>query len=76
MKLRAVLMCLIALLGFVSLAGAQTNASAAIAGDWSGTLDTGAIKLRVIVHVTRAEDGALSAKFESVDQGGAILPIA
>ncbi|MEO8483398.1 MAG: alpha/beta fold hydrolase [Acidobacteriota bacterium] len=74
MKRRAVLACVVALLSFATAVFAQTSPAAAVVGDWSGTLDAGAIKLRVILHVTRADDGTLAARFESVDQGGAMLP--
>src|SRR5579871_1332541 len=61
---------LVPMLGLLSaMALAQTTDSSAIAGDWNGTLDTGAHRLRIAVHVARAPDGALSAKFDSLDQG-------
>ncbi|HYJ86525.1 MAG TPA: alpha/beta hydrolase [Pyrinomonadaceae bacterium] len=45
-----------------------------IEGDWEGTLDAGAMKLRLIVHVVR-KDGALSATLDTPDQGHTGLPI-
>ncbi len=37
-------------------------------GDWMGTLDTGAGKLRVVFHIVNTEDG-LTATMDSPDQG-------
>jgi uncharacterized protein len=39
-----------------------------IDGAWMGTLDTGAIKLRVVFHIVNTEDG-LTATLDSLDQG-------
>jgi hypothetical protein len=39
-----------------------------IDGAWMGTLDTGAIKLRVVFHIVNTEDG-LTATLDSPDQG-------
>jgi len=39
-----------------------------IDGDWLGTIDTGAAKLRVVFHITNTEDG-LTATMDSLDQG-------
>jgi dienelactone hydrolase len=39
-----------------------------IDGAWMGTLDTGAIKLRVVFHIINTEDG-LTATMDSLDQG-------
>ncbi|MGI8897268.1 MAG: alpha/beta fold hydrolase [Pyrinomonadaceae bacterium] len=45
-----------------------------IDGDWEGTLDAGAAKLRLVLHVFR-KDGVLSATLDSPDQGATGLPI-
>ncbi len=45
-----------------------------IEGDWEGTLDAGAAKLRLVLHVVR-KDGVLSATLDSPDQGATGLPI-
>lgn len=42
-----------------------------IAGDWQGTLDTGMGQLRLVLHITKAADGALQATLDSIDQPGA-----
>jgi hypothetical protein len=39
-----------------------------IDGTWMGTLDTGALKLRVVFHIVNTEDG-LTATMDSPDQG-------
>ena len=39
-----------------------------IDGAWMGTLDTGAVKLRVVFHIKNTEDG-LTATMDSPDQG-------
>jgi fermentation-respiration switch protein FrsA (DUF1100 family) len=44
-----------------------------IDGAWMGTLDTGAIKLRVVFHIVNTEDG-LSATMDSLDQGAMGIP--
>lgn len=46
-----------------------------IAGNWLGTLNAGGVGLRLGLKVTRAADGTLSAKFDSIDQGGFDLPV-
>src|SRR5262245_26970087 len=43
-------------------------------GDWRGTLDAGAVKLDLILHVVR-KDGALSATVDSPDQGATGLVV-
>ena len=39
-----------------------------IAGDWQGTLDTGAGELRLVLHITKEPDGTLTATLDSIDQ--------
>jgi fermentation-respiration switch protein FrsA (DUF1100 family) len=45
-----------------------------IDGAWMGTLDTGAMKLRVVFHIVNTEDG-LTATMDSLDQGMKGMPI-
>ena len=45
-----------------------------IAGDWSGTLETGAQTLRTVFHIT-ATTGGLSATLDSLDQGAKGIPV-
>lgn len=44
-----------------------------IDGAWVGTLDTGAMKVRVVFHIVNTEDG-LTATMDSPDQGANGLP--
>jgi len=45
-----------------------------IDGAWMGSLDTGAVKLRVVFHIVNTEDG-LTATLDSPDQGAKDIPI-
>jgi len=45
-----------------------------IDGTWMGTLDTGAMKLRVVFHITNTEDG-LVATMDSPDQNAKGIPV-
>jgi fermentation-respiration switch protein FrsA (DUF1100 family) len=44
-------------------------------GDYLGTVQVGAIQLRVALHVTKQDDGALVASIDSLDQGARGLPV-
>jgi len=66
---------LIALALTTGLRTPQALDPAAVAGDWYGTLDAGVQKLRLAIHVTKASDGTLGAKFDSLDQGALGLPV-
>lgn len=46
-----------------------------IAGDWSGTLTAGPAQLHLILHITAAKDGSLTATLDSVDQGANGIPV-
>src|SRR5262245_43808841 len=55
-----------------------TNVAAAgqnLEGIWEGALDVGVMKLRLALKVTKAADGALAAKLDSLDQGAMDLPV-
>jgi fermentation-respiration switch protein FrsA (DUF1100 family) len=45
-----------------------------IDGTWSGTLDTGSGKLRIVFHITNTDDG-LTATMDSPDQGAMGIPV-
>lgn len=45
-----------------------------INGAWMGTLEAGAVKLRVVFHIFNTEDG-LMATFDSPDQGAKGIPV-
>src|ERR1044071_7939513 len=46
-----------------------------VAGDWQGSLHAGGGVLRLLFHFTSAPDGALAAKFDSLDQDAPGIPI-
>ena len=46
-----------------------------VIGTWEGTLDAGAAKLRLVLHIDGGKDGALVARLDSPDQGATDLPI-
>lgn len=56
--------------------GKKTKAKAAsdVAGDWSGTLNTGVMPLRLVVHFTRQPGGGLAGTVDSLDQGANGIP--
>jgi len=56
-------------------AAAPASTQPSIAGDWSGTLKAGPAELRLVLHITAAKDGSLSATLDSVDQGANDIPI-
>jgi hypothetical protein len=45
-----------------------------IDGDWSGTLDTGSAKLRLVFHIVNTSSG-LTATLDSPDQGATGIPV-
>ena len=45
-----------------------------IDGDWLGSLDSGMMKLRLVLHIVNTEDG-LTATMDSLDQGANGLPV-
>ncbi|MBK9171107.1 MAG: alpha/beta fold hydrolase [Bryobacterales bacterium] len=44
-------------------------------GIWSGVLDANGNRLTLVLHISRADDGTLSAKLDSPDQGAVGLPV-
>lgn len=51
------------------------HAQPAIDGSWEGALEVSAVKLRLVLKITKAADGQLAAKLDSVDQGATDLPV-
>lgn len=49
----------------------QAPGPQAFQGVWTGTLDAGAAKLRLVFHVRAAEGGTLAGTMDSPDQGAA-----
>jgi hypothetical protein len=62
-------------------AAAQAGSSATpasqtgVVGDWSGTLNAGPAKLRLLLHIKAAQDGTLTGTLDSLDQGANDIPI-
>ena len=57
-------------------ARARAEQPPAVVGNWEGTLDAGDQgKLRVVLHVTQAKDGSLSATMDSPDQNATGIPV-
>lgn len=55
---------------------AQAEKAPAIIGNWEGVLDAGMQgKLRVVLHVTEAKDGSLTATLDSPDQNASGIPV-
>ena len=54
---------------------AQGPRASSIEGNWEGTIEAGAVKLRMGLHLTRGADGALVAKLDSIDQGVSGIPV-
>lgn len=52
----------------------QSGPPTELTGDWKALLDVNATKLRLVLHVTKAEAG-LSASLDSLDQGALGLPV-
>lgn len=62
-------------------AAAQPSSSATsasrpgVVGDWSGTLNAGPAKLRLLLHIKAAQDDTFSGTLDSLDQGANDIPI-
>ena len=63
----------ILLLAALPLAVAQGASS--LEGNWLGTLDTGATKLRLGLKIVKTQAGALSGTLDSIDQNANNLPL-
>ena len=63
------------LAGLVSMLAPACRAQAQLAGDWQGTLNAGGVQLRLVLHVTAAKDGSMTATLDSVDQGAYGIPV-
>ncbi len=72
-------MCKVRFLPLLALACAGlVNAgppAANLAGDWTGTLGTGAEKLRLKLHITETFDGLFVGRLISIDQGNGEIPL-
>jgi pimeloyl-ACP methyl ester carboxylesterase len=57
-------------LGAAGAASAQN-----LAGDWQGTLKPAGAELRLVLHITKADDGSWKGMLDSVDQGANGIPV-
>jgi pimeloyl-ACP methyl ester carboxylesterase len=55
--------------------GAETLPHHSIEGFWQGTLDTGAIPLRLVFKIHMKPNGTLTGTLDSIDQGAKDIPI-
>jgi fermentation-respiration switch protein FrsA (DUF1100 family) len=46
-----------------------------IVGDWNGKLTVGTAELRLVLHITKAADGSLTAALDSIDQNAPEIPV-
>jgi len=74
MTLKKVVLIILAALVAAVLTPA-CRAQVQIAGDWQGTLNTGMGELRLVLHITKAQDGSLHATLDSVDQNANGIPV-
>lgn len=73
MKKAISLLAATVLLGSTAAFGAVATNS--VAGNWNGTLEVGAVKLRVVFKIRQAAGGTLTAKMDSLDQGARDIPV-
>jgi hypothetical protein len=72
MKTSLSLLATVLLFSSAAFGAPATNS---ILGNWLGTLDTGAAKLRVMFKITNSWSGVLSATLDSLDQGASDIPV-
>jgi len=54
---------------------AAAVAQTGIEGTWQGTIDAGAVKLRLGLHISRSDAGELVSKLDSIEEGRLGLPV-
>jgi hypothetical protein len=61
----------------ISLSVPITNAATPndITGNWTGMLEVGQIKLRLVFRISKSASGGLTAKMDSPDQGARDIPV-
>lgn len=57
------------------VASAELYSQSGIEGNWQGTLDVGAAKLRLGLHVTKNASGEFTSTLDSIDQGARGIPV-
>lgn len=63
------------LAAMILVMSAGTASAQDIAGNWAGALQAGAVRLHLVLHVTRAADGSLQATLDSIEQGAMGIPV-
>ncbi|MEZ4699349.1 MAG: alpha/beta fold hydrolase [Rhodothermales bacterium] len=71
MRIAIILLALFVLIALP--ANAQENTR--VAGDWQGALQVGGASLKIVFHIERGDDGQLTAKLDSPDQGAFGIPV-
>src|SRR5262245_5261082 len=61
--------------GGVNIAAGASPAHHRIEGFWQGTLDTGAIPLRLVFRIEKKLDGSMTGTLDSIDQGAKGIPL-
>jgi fermentation-respiration switch protein FrsA (DUF1100 family) len=46
-----------------------------VTGDWHGTLKSSGPEFRIVIHISKGENGALKGTFDSLDQGAKGVPL-
>jgi len=59
----------------LAISTSTSRAQTPLVGDWQGTLSAGGAELRLVLHISAANDGALAATLDSVDQGAYGIPV-
>ena len=68
-------MKIVTLLLAASLLTPLSAQTGSIEGIWQGALNPGPVTLRLVLKVTKAADGSLAGKLDSIDQGAKDLPL-
>lgn len=63
------------ILGSILSISAALAQPASFDGHWMGTLDAGAVQLRIALHIEKDASGALTGKMDSIDQGANGIPL-
>jgi len=72
MKRSTALLSALLLSSAIAFGAPSTNS---ITGNWLGTLDAGAAKLRLLFKIGETSGGVLTAKLDSLDQGARDIPV-
>ncbi len=73
-KLACLWLCLVSCVFAFGQKQTPGDSSSNVVGTWEGTLDAGAAKLKLVLHI-ESKDGVLVGRLDSPDQGATDLPI-